>query len=67
VLRGGGAWVSGTGYRPSRARIAKPLYYIWTVCQAINKSFRCKELEREELLLDVRLVTRLLSDVFAEG
>ena len=26
------------------------LYYIWTVCQAINKSFRCKMLEWEKLL-----------------
>ena len=43
------------------------VYYLFTICQAINKSFGSKRLEWEELLPDARLVTRLLSRVFTEG
>ena len=68
MLRGGGAWgLARQAIDRAVSESQKSLYYIFTICQAINKSFRCKKLEREELLLDVRLVTRLLSDVFAEG
>src|SRR2546429_9083596 len=48
VRRRGRMGLSGTGYRPSLAESQKPLYYIFTVCQAINKSFGYWKLERKK-------------------
>src|SRR5205823_14557719 len=43
------------------------LYQKIKICQAVNKSFRCKRLEREKSLHDKRFFKRLLSRVFAGG
>jgi len=53
VLRGGGAWgLARQAIDRAVSESQKSLYYIFTICQAINKSFEYWRLERKKFSAD---------------
>jgi len=46
TARRGRMGLAGQAIDKAVSESQKLLYYIWTVCQAINKSFRCKRMRR---------------------